>query len=112
MPFVNEEGRIVSPNWGRVQCWWANIAVTPHIKRQRLNKALMQVTAFWGGKVGLDVTKTVFLLKMKEVRVPMDWEPNLRDYNLRQAWKDIGTVRFDDTGHVVVDTPGIDLEGF
>lgn len=110
LPFVNEEGRIVAPNWGRVQCWWANIAVTPHIKRQRLQKALMQATAFWGRKVGLEVTKTVFLLKMKEVRVPMDWEPNLREYNLSQAWRDIGTVTWDDPGHVVVDTPGIDLE--
>ena len=110
LPFVNEEGRIVAPNWGRVQCWWANIAVTPHIKRHRLNKALMQVTAFWGSKVGLDVGNTVFLLKMKEVRVPMDWEPNLREYNVRQPWRDIGTVRWDDAGHVVVETPGIDLE--
>ncbi len=110
LPFVNEEGRIVAPNWGRVQCWWANIAVTPHIKRQRLNKALMQVTAFWGNKVGLDVGNTVFLLKMKEVRVPMDWEPNLRDYNIRQAWRNIGTVKWDDVGHVVVETPGINLE--
>ena len=110
LPFVNEEGRIVAPNWGRVQCWWANIAVTPHIKRQRLQKALMQATAFWGRKVGLEVDKTVFLLKMKEVRVPMDWEPNLREYNLSQPWRDIGTVKWDDPGHVVVNTPGIDLE--
>jgi predicted DCC family thiol-disulfide oxidoreductase YuxK len=110
LPFVNEEGRIVAPNWGRIQCWWANIAVTPHIKRQRLNKALMQVTAFWGEKLGLDVRNTIFILKMKEVRVPMDWEPNLRDYNLRQAWRNLGTIRWDDVGHVVVDTPGIDLE--
>jgi len=110
LPIVNEEGRIVAPNWGRVQCWWANIAVTPHIKSRRLNKALMQVTAFWGAKEGLDVRNTVFILKMKEVRVPMDFEPGLRAYNLRQPWKDIGTVRFDDVGHVVVETPGIDLE--
>ena len=112
LPFVNAEGRIIAPNWGRVQCWWANIAVTPHIKRQRLNKALMQVTAFWGGKIGLDVRNTVFILKMKEVRVPMDWEPHLREYNLRQPWRDIGTIRWDDVGHVVVATPGVDLEAW
>jgi hypothetical protein len=110
LPIVNEEGRIVAPNWGRVQCWWANIAVTPHIKNRRLNKALMQVTAFWGEKEGLDVRATTFILKMKEVRVPMDFEPNLRAYNLSQPWKDIGTVRWDDVGHVVVETPGVDLE--
>jgi len=112
LPIVNEEGRIVAPNWGRVQCWWANIAVTPHIKLKRLNKALMQVTAFWGEKEGLDVRNTVFILKMKEVRVPMDFEPHLRDFNLGQPWKDIGTVRFDDVGHVRVETPGLDLEAW
>jgi predicted DCC family thiol-disulfide oxidoreductase YuxK len=110
LPLVNEEGRIVAPNWGRVQCWWANIAVTPHIKKRRLDKALMQATAFWGEKEGLDVRNTVFILKMKEVRVPMDFEPGLRAYNLSQPWKDIGTVRFDDIGHVAVETPGLDLE--
>ncbi|MDD5033221.1 MAG: DCC1-like thiol-disulfide oxidoreductase family protein [Methylococcaceae bacterium] len=112
LPFVNEEGRIVAPNWGRIQCWWANIAVTPHIKRKRLNKALMQLTAFWGTKVGVDLLNTEFLLKMKEVRVPMDWEANLRDHNLRQPWRDIGTVRWDELGQVRVETPGIDLEAW
>jgi len=110
LPFVNEEGRIVAPNWGRVQCWWANIAVTPHIKNRRLNKALMQVTAFWGGKLGLDVPNTEFILKMKEVKVPMDFEPGLRAYNLSQPWKDIGKVVWDDFGHVRVETLGMDLE--
>jgi predicted DCC family thiol-disulfide oxidoreductase YuxK len=110
LPFVNEEGRIVAPNWGRVQCWWANIAVTPRIKRKRLDKALMQVTAFWGEKIGLDVRHTEFILKMKEVKVPMDFVPGLRAYNLAQPWKDIGTVRWDDVGHVVLSTPGMDLE--
>jgi predicted DCC family thiol-disulfide oxidoreductase YuxK len=110
LPFVNEEGRIVAPNWGRVQCWWANIAVTPRIKRQRFNKALMQATAFWGANIGLDVRHTEFILKMKEVRVPMRWEPHLREDNLRQPWRDIGVARWDDVGHIVVETPGLDLE--
>jgi hypothetical protein len=110
LPLVNEEGRIIAPNWGRVQCWWANIAVTPHIKRKRLDKALMQVTAFWGEKLGLDVPNTEFILKMKEVRVPMDFEPGLRAYNLSQPWKTIGTVRLEGYDHVKLDTPGINLE--
>jgi len=110
LPFVNEEGRIIAPNWGRVQCWWANIAVTPHIKLKRFEKALMQVTAFWGEKEGLDVRNTEFILKMKDVRVPMDFVPNLRAYNLSQPWKNIGTVRWDDFDHVKLETPGIDLE--
>ena len=110
LPFVNEEGRIIAPNWGRIQCWWANIAVTPHIKRQRLDKALMQLTLFWGTKEGLDVRNTEFILKMKEVRVPMEWEPGLRTYNVKQPWRDIGKVRWQDGG-MRVEVPGMDLEG-
>ena len=92
------------------ECWWANIAVTPRIKRQRLDKALMQLTAFWGTKLGLDVRNTTFILKMKEVEAPMTWVENLRAKNLAQPWRDIGVVRWDDYAHVRVETPGIDLE--
>lgn len=109
LPFVNPEGRIIAPNWGRIQCWWANIAVTPHINRRRLDKALMQVTTFWGGKLGLDVRNTEFIIKMKEVRVPMDWEKDLRAYNLSQPWRDVGTVRWKD-GAMRADIPGLETE--
>jgi predicted DCC family thiol-disulfide oxidoreductase YuxK len=108
LPFVNPEGRIVAPNWGRIQCWWANIAVTPRIHRSRLDKALMQVTTFWGGKLGLDVRNTEFIIKMKEVRVPMDWEKNLRAHNLGQPWRDVGTVQWRD-GAMRAQLPGLEL---
>jgi hypothetical protein len=109
LPIVNPEGRIVAPNWGRVQCWWANIVVTPHIKLPRLEKGLTQVIAFWGTQVGVDFRHTPFTLKMKEIEVPMNWQPDLRKRNLAQPWRDIGTVRWDE-GRVRLETPGIDLE--
>lgn len=109
LPFVNEEGRIVAPNWGRVQCWWANVAVTSKINRKRLDKALMQVTAFWGTQIGLDLEKTRFNIKMKEVRVPMDWEKDLREHNVQQPWKNIGTLSWKDE-KTIIDLKEIDLE--
>ncbi len=39
---------------------WANIAVTPHINPDRLNKFIMKVTMFWGVKVGLDLNQAHF----------------------------------------------------
>lgn len=109
LPLVNEEGRIVAPNWGRAQCWWANIVVTPHIKLPRLEKGLMQAIAFWGGKLGLDFERTPFTLKMKEVEVPMDWQPGLRHRNLAAPWKDIGSIHWDGN-RIRLETPGLDLE--
>ena len=109
LPIVNPDGRIIAPNWGRVQCWWANIVVTPHIKLHRLEKGLMQVIAFWGTQVGVDFRRTVFSLKMKEIEVPMDWQPDLRVRNLARPWREIGTVIWKN-GQVVLDTPGLNLE--
>lgn len=96
LPFVNQEGRLLAPNWGRVQSMWANIAVTPKIDNYRLHKLLMKVTAFWGIKSGLDLNKTVFFLKMKKVQVSEQWVYDLHNRNLSGTWVTIGTARWHD----------------
>ena len=109
LPFVNAQGRIVAPNWGRVHSMWANIAVTPDIDRNRLDKFLMKVTAFWGTKCGLDLSNAVFTIKMKEIRTPSKWEKGLRNYNLNQPWQDIGRVVWK-KDRARIEIPEVDLE--
>lgn len=92
LPFINEEGRLVAPNWGRVHSMWANISVTPNIDNQRLAKAIKKVTAFWGVKIGMDLNNAHFRIKLKKVQAPVVWQPNLRDENLAQPWTDIGSA--------------------
>nr|WP_268870521.1 DUF393 domain-containing protein [Methylocaldum szegediense] len=109
LPFVNEEGRIVAPNWGRVQSMWANVAVTSHMHRERLSKFLKKVTAFWGTKLGLDLSHAEFVIKLKEVSVPMDWEEDLRRKNIAQPWRDIGKIVWE-RRNFRVELPHIDVE--
>ncbi len=109
LPFVNEQGRIVAPNWGRVHSMWANVAVTPNIDRNRLDKFLMKVTAFWGTKCGLDLSNAVFTIKMKEIRTPSKWEKGLRNYNIKQPWQVIGQVVWTDE-KARIEIPDVDLE--
>lgn len=92
LPFINEQGRMLAPNWGRVHSMWANIAVTPNINRDRLSKFIMKVTAFWGHKVGLNLNHARFIIKHKKINSPEQWKPNLRQENLSTDWKNIGTV--------------------
>ena len=92
LPFVNEQGRMLAPNWGRVHSMWANIAVTPNINSDRLNKFIMKVTAFWGAKVGLDLNHAQFIIKHKKTVSPVQWQPDLRKDNLSGDWKNIGTA--------------------
>ncbi len=94
LPFVNEQGRLLAPNWGRVHSMWANIAVTPTINNVRLRKFIMKVTAFWGHKTGLNLENTVFNIKMKKIDAPTHWVPDQLHKNFASEWVSIGTVRW------------------
>ena len=94
LPLVTPEGRIQSPNWGRVHSMWANIAVTPNINNQRLSKFIMKTTAFWGIKSGLDLETTTFNIKLKKISSPSNWVPDLLAANLSGSWATIGTAKW------------------
>ncbi len=94
LPFVNEEGRLLAPNWGRVHSMWANIAVTPTIENQRLHKFIMKVSAFWGQKIGLNLDNVVFNIKLKKISAPSYWVHDQLHKNLTPQWITIGTAKW------------------
>ncbi|MGZ8248365.1 DCC1-like thiol-disulfide oxidoreductase family protein [Methylomagnum sp.] len=108
LPFVNPEGRLLSPNWGRVQSMWANVAITKHMSRDRLEKFMRKITAYYGVEMGVNLSDADFVIKMKEVRAPMDWEYDLRHKNMAQPWQDIGTLAWRADG-VSLDIPSLDV---
>lgn len=94
LPFVNEDGRLLAPNWGRVHSMWTNIAVTPTINKQRLEKFIMKVTAFWGHETGLNLNNTVFHIKLKKINAPDYWIYDLLHKNFSSQWVNIGEVKW------------------
>lgn len=96
LPFVNEQGRILAPNWGRVHSMWANIAVTPTINHERIKKFTMKVTAFWGKNIGLDINHTQFHIKMKKIDAPTEWVYDQLHKNFASEWVDVGSARWSD----------------
>jgi predicted DCC family thiol-disulfide oxidoreductase YuxK len=92
LPFVNRQGRLIAPNWGRVQSMWANVAVRGNIDPRRFYKFTTKVTAYWGTRVGLNLDDAEITIKMKEIVMPTRWEPDLRKRNLSGPWQDIGRV--------------------
>lgn len=94
LPFVNEQGRLLAPNWGRVHSMWANIAVTPNIDNKRLHKFIMKVTAFWGQKIGLNLDNAVFNIKLKKISAPSYWVQDQLHKNLTSQWTAIGTAKW------------------
>jgi predicted DCC family thiol-disulfide oxidoreductase YuxK len=104
LPFINEQGRLLAPNWGRVHSMWANIAVTPNINNQRLHKFIMKVTAFWGQKIGLDLDKVVFNIKLKKIDAPSYWVYDQLHKNFTSPWVSIGTAKWSDN-QISIDLP-------
>jgi len=96
LPFVNEQGRLLAPNWGRVHSMWANIAVTPNIDNKRLHKFIMKVTAFWGQKIGLNLDNVVFNIKLKKISAPSYWVQDQLHKNFTSPWTTIGTAKWTD----------------
>ncbi|EGW22595.1 DCC1-like thiol-disulfide oxidoreductase family protein [Methylobacter tundripaludum] len=94
LPFVNEQGRLLAPNWGRVHSMWANIAVTPNIDNKRLHKFIMKVTAFWGQKIGLNLDNVVFNIKLKKISAPSYWVKDQLHKNFTSPWTTIGTAKW------------------
>lgn len=96
LPFVNEQGRLLAPNWGRVHSMWANIAVTPNIDNKRLQKLMMKVTAFWGQKIGLNLDNVVFNIKLRKISAPSYWVHDQFHLNISPPWTTIGTAKWRD----------------
>lgn len=94
LPFVNQQGRLIAPNWGRIHSMWANIAVTPTIDNARLRKFIMKVTAFWGHEIGLNLQDVQFKVKMKKIEAPTRWVPDQLHKNFASEWVTIGTVKW------------------
>jgi predicted DCC family thiol-disulfide oxidoreductase YuxK len=109
LPFFDEQGRIIAPNWGRVHSYWANMAITRHPNRERLYRCARKITAFWGKELGMDFKKMDFTVKMKEIRMPSIWEPGLRAHNLAAPWRDIGRISWRD-GFMRLEIDGVNLE--
>ncbi|MGY6216504.1 DCC1-like thiol-disulfide oxidoreductase family protein [Methylolobus aquaticus] len=96
LPFIDEQGRMLAPYWGRVHSMWANVAVTRNIEHRRLRKFVEKVTAYLGGELGISLTDRTFVLKLKEVRAPMHWVADLRQRNLGGAWRTVGRAVWHD----------------
>lgn len=92
LPFINSEGRILAPNWGRIHSMWANIAVTPKIDESRLAKAIMKTTAFWGKKLKLDLDNTQFSILIRNNSAPTQWMHDQLRINLNQPWQKAGSA--------------------
>ncbi len=107
VPYVNEQGRMLAPHWGRVHSMWANIGFTARIIPWRMNKAIRRISAYWCHNLGFELIDCRFTVKMKKIISPTDWVYDLRQKNLSGSWKTIGFINWNNN-ELTIDLPDIE----
>jgi len=107
IPYVNQQGRMLAPYWGRVHSMWANIGFTARIVPWRMNKALKRLSAYWCHELGSELDNCQIIVKMKKIQSPTDWVEDLRQHNLSGIWHNIGTIQWKDN-QITINLPDIE----
>ncbi len=92
VPFVDQSGKFVAPNWGRVHSMWANIAMHQPLEKSEFERLSKRVTAYWAAELGIGTQDTVFRVKSKPVEVSYEWKKDLRQRNLGGDWSNFAKI--------------------
>jgi len=93
LPILNEEGMAENLIYGAN---WVNFTFRvngPRVNQEQLIKGLKNYLAFWLIKnQGKENINEEFIIKMKKVDLPMQWEEDFLNQMIARPWTDIGVI--------------------
>lgn len=96
LPIIDENGTpdsfIYSFNWVK----WTFRVNNRNVNIKNLRRGVRDFTAFWAYKNNVDINTTRFLVKVKKVEIPKEWEENFLTKQIAQPWIDGGYVEWRD----------------
>ena len=96
LPIIDKDGNpdkyIYSFNWVK----WTFRVNNPHINQRNLERGVRDFTAFWAHKNNIDLNTTKFLIKVKKVDIPTQWEENFLSKQIAKPWIDGGYVEWNE----------------
>ncbi|MGC4041442.1 MAG: DCC1-like thiol-disulfide oxidoreductase family protein [Flavobacterium sp.] len=94
LPIIDKNGQpdfyIYGANWVN----WTFRVNQLDIKMKPLNMGIEKYTAFWAEKHGIDLNDAKFLIKVKKIESPHDWEANFLNKQIAKPWVDGGFVEW------------------
>ncbi|WP_289037846.1 DCC1-like thiol-disulfide oxidoreductase family protein [uncultured Zobellia sp.] len=94
LPIIDKEGNpdkyIYSFNWVK----WTFRVNNPNINQKTLERGVRDFIAFWAHKNSVNVNTTQFLIKVKKVDIPTQWEKDFLTKQMAKPWLDGGYVEW------------------
>ena len=101
LPINDKKGKVSFPISGRLWVKWAFRVNSPRIKQKRLEKGLIDFTAFFAHKMKLNLNDCTFKVVVKIIEKPSQW---VKDYAKSQEggiWINAGTITWKDKSPIV-----------
>lgn len=95
LPIIDKEGNpdkySYSFNWVK----WTFRVNNPRINQDKLEKGIRDFTAFWAHKNNVDINTIKFLIKVKKVEIPTQWEESFLSKQIDNPWLNGGYVEWE-----------------
>lgn len=104
LPILNDSGMvdkyIYSFSWAK----WTFRVVGPKISQKKLEKGIKDYVRFWLYKnQNQQNNLSQFIILMKEIQVPTQWEKDFLNKQIEIPWQNVGTIKLNDQGSLDLD---------
>ncbi len=64
------------------------------VNQSDLERGLRDFTAFWAHKNKVNLEDATFIIKLKKIDIPTEWEKDFLEKQMEKPWKDVGMVHW------------------
>ena len=94
LPLIEKDGRPGSYLLGRMWVHFTFRVMSPNVNNVNLAKGLERLTWFWCKKNGSRLDGSYYIVKMRKLTVPFEWEKDITEKQAASPWQDIGSIRW------------------
>lgn len=96
LPIMDKDGTPGKYLFGPIWAKWSFRANHNKIIQSDLEKGIRDFTAFWAKKNGVNLNDAEFIIKLKKIETPHNWEKDFLKKQMEKPWQDIGKAKWQD----------------
>ncbi|REC80198.1 hypothetical protein DRF60_00330 [Chryseobacterium elymi] len=107
LPIIDKDGTAGDYLYGPTWIKWSFRTTDNIINQENLKKGIRDFTAFWASMNGVSLKDATFIIKVKKIDTPHDWEKGFLKRQMEKPWMDVGTATWQDKEYSI-DIPEIE----
>ncbi|WP_312767455.1 DCC1-like thiol-disulfide oxidoreductase family protein [Epilithonimonas sp.] len=94
LPIINQDGTPGAYLCGSTWVKWTFRVANNNIDQKNLKIGIRDFTAFWANKNNIDLRDAKFIIKVKKIDSPKEWEKGFLQKQMDKPWQDIGVAKW------------------